>query len=86
MICPFCTSPNTYVRDSRQGDDGRYRRYVCAACGEKFSTVEKTVFRRPKNDLRRLSTELDMHIEALNKICLSLQKTKETMKNGNHDQ
>ena len=45
MKCPYCGSEQTFVKDSREGDDGRYRREQCAACGERFSTVEKPVFR-----------------------------------------
>ncbi len=56
MICPYCDSDQTRVKDSRQGDDGRYRRYLCLACGERFSTVEQAFAARARtrNARRRL--------------------------------
>lgn len=42
MKCPYCSSPDTKVTDSRDTDDGasiRQRRQ-CLACGRRFTTYE----------------------------------------------
>lgn len=43
MKCPFCSSEDTQVKDSRTADDGRAirRRRVCGACGRRFTTFER---------------------------------------------
>lgn len=43
MKCPFCSSENTRVIDSRPADDGDSirRRRQCDACGRRFTTYEK---------------------------------------------
>lgn len=43
MKCPFCSSPNTRVIDSRPADDSNSirRRRVCDECGKRFTTYEK---------------------------------------------
>ena len=53
MNCPYCDSDQTSVKDSRPGDDGRYRRYVCSACGERFSTIERPYATRARDRARR---------------------------------
>ena len=40
MICPFCKSYNTTVKDSRLDGGSRVRRYQCLDCGRRFSTRE----------------------------------------------
>lgn len=42
--CPICASPDTKVVDSRESEEGRAirRRRVCDACGERFTTFERT--------------------------------------------
>jgi transcriptional repressor NrdR len=44
MNCPFCGSPDTRVVDSRdtEGKDAVRRRRECVACGQRFTTYEKT--------------------------------------------
>ncbi len=43
MKCPFCSSDNTRVIDSRPADDNNSirRRRLCDNCGKRFTTYEK---------------------------------------------
>ena len=43
MKCPFCSSENTRVIDSRPAEDNNSirRRRVCDECGKRFTTYEK---------------------------------------------
>lgn len=43
MKCPFCSSDNTRVIDSRPADDNNSirRRRMCDECGKRFTTYEK---------------------------------------------
>lgn len=43
MKCPFCSSEDTRVIDSRPADEGSSirRRRVCDECGKRFTTYEK---------------------------------------------
>ncbi len=43
MKCPFCSSDNTRVIDSRPADDNYSirRRRLCDDCGKRFTTYEK---------------------------------------------
>ena len=43
MKCPFCSSENTRVIDSRPADDNNSirRRPMCDECGKRFTTYEK---------------------------------------------
>lgn len=43
MKCPFCSSENTRVIDSRPADDNTSirRRRLCDECGKRFTTYEK---------------------------------------------
>ena len=43
MKCPFCSSANTRVIDSRPADDNNSirRRRLCDDCGKRFTTYEK---------------------------------------------
>ena len=43
MKCPFCSSENTRVIDSRPADDNSSirRRRLCDDCGKRFTTYEK---------------------------------------------
>ncbi len=42
MHCPFCSAPDTQVKDSRQRVDGKSikRRRYCADCESRFTTIE----------------------------------------------
>lgn len=47
MRCPFCTSEDTQVKDSRPAEDNmaiRRRRY-CPECGARFTTFERVQLR-----------------------------------------
>ena len=47
MICPFCGSEDTQVKDSRPAEDGAAirRRRLCGACGARFTTFERVQLR-----------------------------------------
>ena len=47
MKCPFCTSLDTQVRDSRPSEDGTAvrRRRVCPECEARFTTFERVQLR-----------------------------------------
>lgn len=47
MRCPFCSSENTQVKDSRQAEDNSAvrRRRLCAQCGGRFTTFERVQLR-----------------------------------------
>jgi len=50
MKCPFCSTEDTRVVDSREADDGDAvrRRRECAACGERFTTYEHAELKMPQ--------------------------------------
>src|SRR4051812_46043096 len=43
MKCPFCSFPDSQVKDSRPSDDGLSikRRRLCINCGARFTTFER---------------------------------------------
>lgn len=47
MRCPFCSSDNTQVKDSRPGEDNTAirRRRICTDCGGRFTTFERVQLR-----------------------------------------
>ena len=47
MRCPFCSTEDTQVKDSRPSDDSTVirRRRVCGACGARFTTFERVQLR-----------------------------------------
>ena len=47
MLCPFCGSEDTQVKDSRPAEDGSAirRRRLCGACGVRFTTFERVQLR-----------------------------------------
>ena len=47
MRCPFCTSEDTQVKDSRSAEDGASvrRRRECSSCGGRFTTFERVQLR-----------------------------------------
>ena len=65
MNCPRCKSRMCRCVDSRQRRGGRYRRYACQGCGEKFSTIERytpieeeVTVRYLVNTLQRIEREM----------------------------
>ena len=64
MYCPFCGNNDTQVKDSRPSDDGSAirRRRFCTACGQRFTTIERTQLRELtviKSDGRRVPFDRD---------------------------
>ncbi|GIX10868.1 transcriptional regulator NrdR [Elioraea sp.] len=64
MRCPFCGHDDTQVKDSRPTEDGAAirRRRFCPACGQRFTTVERTQLREltvVKSDGRRVVFDRD---------------------------
>ena len=47
MRCPFCSSEDTQVKDSRQAEDNSSvrRRRQCGSCGARFTTFERVQLR-----------------------------------------
>ena len=47
MLCAFCGSEDTQVKDSRPAEDGSAirRRRLCGACGARFTTFERVQLR-----------------------------------------
>lgn len=47
MLCPFCGSEDTQVKDSRPAEDGSAirRRRLCGACSARFTTFERVQLR-----------------------------------------
>ena len=47
MLCPFCSSEDTQVKDSRPAEDGNAirRRRLCGHCGARFTTFERVQLR-----------------------------------------
>lgn len=47
MRCPFCSSDDTQVKDSRPSEDNTVirRRRVCPVCGSRFTTFERVQLR-----------------------------------------
>ncbi len=47
MRCPFCSSEDTQVKDSRPAEEGAAirRRRQCLSCGQRFTTFERVQLR-----------------------------------------
>lgn len=47
MKCPFCSNPDTQVKDSRPSEDGLTirRRRLCPSCQSRFTTFERVQLR-----------------------------------------
>ncbi len=60
MKCPFCSNPDTQVKDSRPSEDGLTirRRRFCPSCNSRFTTFERVQLREltvlKKNGERRV--------------------------------
>lgn len=71
MKCPYCSQPDTQVKDSRPSDDGlaiRRRRY-CASCNSRFTTFERVQLR----EITALKKNGDRKILDRDKILRSIQ-------------
>jgi transcriptional repressor NrdR len=72
MNCPFCTTDDTKVTDSRPDQDGIRRRRECLACGRRFSTLERIELPGVallKKDGRREAFDLAKIISGVRKAC-----------------
>lgn len=64
MFCPYCSTQETKVIDSRLVDEGTQvrRRRECVSCGERFTTMETAALVLPliiKRDGRRCNFETE---------------------------
>ena len=76
MRCPFCSSEDTQVKDSRQAEDGNAvrRRRMCGSCGGRFTTFERVQLRElivVKKSGRRAPFERD---KLARSVLIALQK------------
>lgn len=76
MRCPFCSSDDTQVKDSRPAEDNSSirRRRICSQCGARFTTFERVQLRDMtviKNDDRRQSFDRD---KIMNSMLIALRK------------
>ena len=74
MRCPFCSHPDTQVKDSRPSEDGQAirRRRQCPSCGARFTTFERVQLRDLqviKSDGKRVPFERDKIKRGLEKAC-----------------
>ncbi len=74
MRCPFCGQDETQVKDSRPAEDGAAirRRRLCPACGNRFTTFERTQLRDLtvlKSDGRRVSFDRDKLAKSIRIAC-----------------
>ncbi len=74
MKCPFCSSGDTKVVDSRTSKDGRAirRRRECLKCRERFTTYERVEEFQPmvvKKDGRREAFDRKKVIDGILKAC-----------------
>ncbi|MDL1957990.1 MAG: transcriptional regulator NrdR [Deltaproteobacteria bacterium] len=74
MKCPFCSSSESKVIDSRASQDGRAirRRRECLSCHERFTTYERIQEFQPmvvKKDGRRESFDREKIVEGIVKAC-----------------
>ena len=74
MKCPFCSSENTRVIDSRPADDNNSirRRRLCDECGKRFTTyekVEETILMVVKKDNRREVFDRQKVLNGIIKAC-----------------
>lgn len=76
MRCPFCSSEDTQVKDSRQAEDNSSvrRRRQCGSCGARFTTFERVQLRDltvVKKSGRRTPFERD---KLARSVLIALQK------------
>ncbi|MBX7096898.1 MAG: transcriptional regulator NrdR [Myxococcaceae bacterium] len=74
MKCPFCSTDDTRVLDSRESNEGAVirRRRECPQCKRRFTTYERVEELNPlvvKKDGRRESFDRDKLLQGLKKAC-----------------
>jgi transcriptional repressor NrdR len=86
--CPFCSSANSSVVDSRDSKDGETirRRRQCDACGKRFTTYERVEELLPlviKKDGRREPFDRKKIVGGIQKACekrpVSMEKIEEAV-------
>lgn len=76
MRCPFCSSEDTQVKDSRQSEEGAAirRRRQCLSCGQRFTTFERVQL-RDLNVLKRAGRRVPFDRDKLSRsIMVAMQK------------
>ena len=83
MICPFCTKTQSFVKDSREIENGAAikRRRVCESCNSRFTTIERYY---PKELFVTKRSGVRKHFD-VSKIIFSI-KTAVRKRNISHDQ
>ncbi|HJX61879.1 MAG TPA: ATP cone domain-containing protein, partial [Dehalococcoidia bacterium] len=72
MNCPYCSFEDSKVIDSRASEGGIRRRRQCLACGQRFSTLERTelgVLLVAKKDGRREEFSRDKILLGVRRAC-----------------
>ncbi len=72
MRCPFCTSSNSRVIDTRSAESGIRRRRECEDCGRRFTTYERVAPLRLmviKQDARREPFDRDKILRGIQIAC-----------------
>lgn len=72
MQCPFCTSLNSKVIDTRSAEGGIRRRRECEDCGRRFTTYERVAPLRLmviKQDGRREAFDRDKIVRGIQIAC-----------------
>ncbi len=78
MKCPVCDASETRVLETRTADEGRVvrRRRACPDCGSRFTTYEKTEYRRQlrviKKDGTREAFDREKIVRGIIKACEKL--------------
>ncbi|MEQ8698875.1 MAG: transcriptional regulator NrdR [Bauldia litoralis] len=70
MRCPFCSNPDTQVKDSRPSQDNTSirRRRICTDCGGRFTTFERVQLRElmvVKKNNRRVPFDRDKLVRSV---------------------
>lgn len=76
MRCPFCSSQDTQVKDSRPSEDGRVirRRRECTDCNRRFTTFERFQVQQTIVLKRDGSRELFDREKLLKSIMVAMRK------------
>jgi len=72
MKCPYCSSPNTKVIDTRKAGNAIRRRRECLNCGRRFTTYERAILEAPlvaKRDGRREEFDREKILVGVRKAC-----------------
>ena len=72
MKCPYCTSTESKVTNSREAESGTRRRRECQSCNERFTTYERIQVAGLvvlKEDDRREEFNKEKLIEGIRKAC-----------------